>query len=124
MTILRYNIPKQYKTSTNKIYSGIHWRKRKDIADFFHLLPLPDCRLLKPITKKVNIKFEFYFKSRYLDSSNCSFMWKCLEDWLVKSWLIKDDTNKYIWEVSYQSILIDKKIRKEMIHDYVRLIIN
>jgi len=121
--ILKYNIPKQYKVSTNKIYSGVHRRKRKEIADFYHLLPLADCKQLKQITKKVNLKFEFYFKSRYLDSSNTTFIWKCLEDWLVKWGLLKDDTNKYIWEVSYQSMQIDKKIRKEMREDYVRIII-
>ena len=122
--ILKYNLPKQYKVSTNAIYSGIHWRKRKQIADYFHNLTRTDCKQLKQITKKVNIDFEFYFKSRYLDSSNCSFMWKMIEDSLVKNWLLKDDTNKYVWKISFNSMLIEKKLRKELESDFIRIIIN
>jgi len=121
--ILRYTIPKQYKVSTNCIYSWVHWRKRKQISDYYHSISLADCKQLKQITKKVNLRFEFYFKSRYLDSSNCSFIWKCIEDWLVKNWLLKDDTNKYVSVVSYMCTRIDKKIRKKMKEDYVRVVI-
>jgi len=122
--ILKYNIPKEWKVSTNKIYAWVHWTKRKKISDYYHSLSRADCELLKQITKKVNLDFEFYFKSRYLDSSNCSFMWKCLEDWLVKNWLLKDDTNKYVWKVSYTSVLMDKEQRKQLESDYIRIIIN
>lgn len=121
--ILKYNLPKQWKVSTNKIYSWIHWKQREKIADYFHNLVLDDCKQLKPITHKVNLDFKFYYKSRYLDSSNNSFVWKMLEDGLVKGWLLKDDDNKYIWQVSYESVLIDKKVRKEMESDFIRLII-
>ena len=122
--ILRYDLPKQWKVSTNKIYAWVHYRTRQKIADYFHYLVKEDCKQLKQITKKVNLDFEFYFKSRYLDSSNCSFMWKCLEDWLVKNWLLKDDTNQYIWKVSYHSILMSKEARTELNGDYIRIIIN
>lgn len=118
---LRYDLPKQFKVSTNKIYSWIHWTKRKKITDYFHNLVKQDCQELKQVTEKVNLRFEFYFKSRYLDSSNCSFMWKCLEDWLVNNWLIKNDTNKYIKEVTYVSVVIDPKERKKLESDYIRI---
>jgi len=123
--ILKYNIPKNYKLSTNAIYSwNLHWTKRKKIADFYHKISKADCMQLNKITKKVNIDFEFYFKSRYLDSSNCGFMAKMIEDWLVRNWLFSDDTNKYIGRISLNSIVIPTKTRKEMEWDYVRIIIN
>lgn len=121
--ILRYDIPKQYKISTNKIYAWIHWTKRTKISNYFHDIVRLDCLQLNKIKNKVNLEFEFYFKSRYLDSSNCSFMWKCLEDWLVEWWLFIDDSNKYIWKVSYHSIEIEKKQRRKLQNDYIRIII-
>lgn len=123
MTILRYDIPKEFKVSTNKIYSWTHWTYRKKIADYYHYLSTQDCKQLKQYTNKVTIIFEFNFKTRALDSSNCSFMWKCIEDWLVKNWLFKDDTNKYIWAVTYKSITLSKEEKKNTKSDYVRVII-
>ena len=124
MTVLKYKIPKEYKVSTNKIYAWIHFRTRKKYADYFHHISKTDCQQLKQITKLTNLIFEFYFKSRYLDSSNCSFMGKCLEDWFVKNGLLIDDTNKYINQVTYRSVLLDKKTRKDLEWDYVRIIFN
>jgi len=121
--ILNYKIPKEFKVSTNAIYAGIHWRKRKKIADYYHYISVEDCMSLKTIIKPVILRFEFYFKSRYLDASNCSFMWKMLEDWLVKNWLLKDDTNKYVLWVTYICINIPPKERKQMENDYCRIII-
>jgi IS30 family transposase len=122
--ILRYDIPKQFKVSTNRIYSWIHWTQRKKIADFYHYLSYHDCKQLKQITKKVNLRFEFYFTSRALDSSNCSYIGKCLEDWLVRNWLLKDDTNKFIWAVTYQSYTLTKEEKEYIKSDYVRVIID
>lgn len=125
MAILKYKIPKMYKVSTNAIYSGnMHWSKRKTIAWYFHRISHSDCKELRQYSKKVNIKFEFYFKSTYLDSSNCTFMGKMIEDWFVRNWLIEDDTNKFIGAVTYESILIEKKERKEMEWDYVKIYID
>ena len=121
--ILEYEIPKQFKVSTNKIYSWVHWTKRKKIADYYHNLVKEDCILLKQIEKKVTIEFKFYFKSRYLDSSNCSFMAKMLEDWLVWNWLLINDTNTYVWKFSIESIFITPVDRKKMEWDLVEIII-
>jgi hypothetical protein len=68
------------KISTNKIYAGVH------------------------IEKKIELEFIFYFKSRVLDSSNCSYMGKLLEDCLVAHGVLQDDTIKYVDKVSYQSL--------------------
>ncbi len=119
-TILIYDIPK--KVSTNAIYSWVHWKKRKDLADIYHKLT-EKVKTLDKINEKVNIEIQFYFRTRYLDSSNCSYMWKMIEDSLVKNWLLKDDTNEYVWKFTVESMRIDKKERKLIKNDYLRIII-
>lgn len=123
MIILKYNIPLPFKVSTNAIYAWIHWQKRKSIADWYHRLTKEDCEKFYPIEWKVDLLFEFYFKTRYLDSSNCSFIWKMIEDSLVKNWLLKNDTNEFVWKVTFESILMDKKERKELEEDFIRITI-
>ena len=118
MIKLRYDI---LKVSTNAIYSWMHWTKRKKLANLYHNLIKADCKKLEQITEKVDIDFKFYFKTRYLDSSNCGFMAKMLEDWLVNGWLLEDDTNKYIWKISLESVLLKIKDRKKINKDYVTI---
>ena len=59
----------------------------------------------------VPFKFIFYFKSRALDASNCSYMGKMIEDTLVKTGILKDDSPKYIKSVEYESKKNDKDKR-------------
>jgi len=124
MIELQYNIPKELKKSTNSIYSWIHWTKRKKIADYYHNIVYQDCQDIWRLDKKINLTFKFYWKSRVLDSSNCSFMWKCLEDWLVKGWIVEDDNNQFIWTVSYESVELTKAQRKTLKEDTVIITIN
>lgn len=92
------------KVSTNKIYAGIHWRSRQKYADYFHALVMKDISKIQPITEKVNLFFIFEWKGRMLDSSNCSFMAKMLEDAMRKWWILQDDNPKYVWKFSCESI--------------------
>ena len=100
---LSYTIDEKYKISTNKIYSWCHRTFRQKISSYYHELVYFDCLKLKQFDFKVNIDFIFYFKKRALDSSNCSFIAKCIEDWFTKNWLIKDDNINYIWKISMES---------------------
>ena len=92
--------------SWNKLYAGMHWTARKRESDRVHLLVRqaldPDCVMF---SKPVAITVTAYFKNRPMDCSNiCAKMY---EDGLV-SWLIKDDTPKYV--ASMRTISrIDKK---------------
>lgn len=113
---LDYNLPEKYKVSTNKIYSWVHWSKRKDISDFFHALVMPDCRQLNQLKWKFDLHFIFTFEKRPLDSSNCSFMAKCLEDWFVNCWLLLWDTIEYVWKFSVES----KKGKKNKIEVFFK----
>lgn len=83
------------KISTNVIYSGKHWRTRAKHKQDYLLL----CSSFKNydfIEDKVDIHIDFYFKGRALDSSNCSYMGKLIEDSLVHYGILKDDTIKYV----------------------------
>lgn len=90
------------KISTNEIYAGRHWRTRQKHKENY--LILTNCfKNYDLIEDKVDIHIDFYFKGRALDSSNCSYMFKLIEDCLVKHKVLKDDTIKYVGKVSMQS---------------------
>jgi len=118
--ILKYDIP--IKVSTNKIYSWMHWKQRNTIANMYHDLT-NEVQIYETFKEKVDIEILFYFRSKYLDSSNCSFMWKMIEDSLVKNKLLTDDTNTYVWKFTVESVLLDKKERKKIEKDYLRILI-
>ena len=96
------------KISTNKIYAGVHWRQRKQQKDQYLILTKNEMKKLDKIEKKIELEFIFYFKSRVLDSSNCSYMGKLLEDCLVAHGVLQDHTIKYVGKVSYQSLKGDR----------------
>lgn len=91
------------KVSTNAIYAGMHWAKRKEIADEFHraLLPFKGLKIYTPIQR---LFFTFTFKGKLLDCSNCTFMAKCLEDAMVMNRLIPDDTPDHVESIAIASI--------------------
>lgn len=100
------------KHSTNKIYAGIHHRDRKRIKDSYLWLTKTLFKSLEPVRGKVNLDFTFYFTSRTLDSSNCSFMAKMLEDCLVTYGVLEDDTIDFVGKFSTEAVKIkDKKIK-------------
>lgn len=88
------SMPLPQKVSTNAIYSGMHWSKRKRIADTYHraLLPHRTKRFLLP----AHLLFTFTFKGKLLDCSNCSMMTKMLEDGMVQYKILPDDTPQYV----------------------------
>ena len=96
------------KISTNKIYAGVHWTGRKHQKDLYLMATKYDMKKIEKIESKVDLEFTFYFKSRVLDSSNCSYMGKLLEDCLVAHGVLQDDTIKYVGKVSYQSLKGDQ----------------
>ena len=62
---------------------------------------------LKPVDK-CTIKFEFSFKSRPLDNTNCSYLAKLIEDCLVHYKILKDDNYKIVEEITISSRKGDK----------------
>jgi hypothetical protein len=111
------------KFSLNKIWWGWPWSQwlRKDKRDMWHEVidEVIDEYKLKKINYPIEIEFIFYWKSRYLDCSNCTPMVKLIEDWLVENKILTDDTNEYIRRIHIESILLNKKDRNNIEEDYV-----
>lgn len=99
---MRIHIPLPEKVSTNAIYAGLHWSKRKKLADLYHA-SLIEYRN-KPINKyPVDVTYIFRFKGRLLDCDNCSYMAKLLKDGLRHWKIIEDDTPEFVQSVTLLS---------------------
>lgn len=83
------------KLGTNKIYAGVHWAIRSKDKEKMRLLVRSITGLKKPFENPVRIKMAFNSK---LDVSNHSYLFKLIEDSLVKCGILKDDTDKYVQE--------------------------
>jgi len=92
------------KVSTNKIYAGMHHYKRTQIKQTYLGWFSQHRNRFPKFTNKVNIIMYFGWKSRSLDSSNCSFMAKMIEDCMVHHGVIKDDTTKYVGVFCLESL--------------------
>ena len=94
---MQFTIPIPQKVSTNVIYSGKHWTVRKQHADLYHQYIRAE---VKPPEKgfeyPIDITYIFNFKGKLLDTTNCTYMVKLLEDGLVKSGIIEDDDPKHV----------------------------
>lgn len=88
------------KISTNKIYSGIHWGLRKKHKDLFRSVPINHPPVIK---YPVNLFFDFQFKGHPLDTTNCSYMAKLIEDSLVHQKILLDDSPKHVQWVAIKS---------------------
>jgi len=93
--MISITIPIPEKVSTNKIYAGTHWAQRKKIADLYHM-SLIEHKGHKVTEYPVEITYIFRFKTKPLDSTNCMFMAKCLEDGLIKNGIIEDDSYQHV----------------------------
>ena len=96
------------KVSSNKIYAGMHWRNRAKMKENYKLLLYNDLIKIKPIKHKVNLDFKFYWKGKALDSSNCSYMAKMIEDCLVERKILSNDSIKEVGEISMESLKAGK----------------
>ena len=114
--VIRIPIPQ--KISTNKIYAGIHWTVRKKIADLYHMSLIEyKHKNLKVKNYPVTIDYEFIFKKRPLDTLNCAFMGKLIEDSLVMYDILEDDSPKFVKKCSISSIKGDRDEVIITIHD-------
>ena len=93
--------------SWNKFYSGMHWTKRKALADATHLVvvaavrdQIPDVEEYK---KPVNIRLVAAFKNRPLDADNiCA---KLYIDGLIHAGVLVDDSPTYVRTVATTSLV-------------------
>lgn len=107
----RFTIDPDKQFSTNKFYSGMHWTKRKKIADYYHKLIISQLKKKHELfTNPVCITMCFNNK---FDIDNCSGMAKLIIDGM-KGLLIVDDNRKYLksltlkfWEELGINIIIE-----------------
>ena len=99
--------------SLNQIYSGVHWSKRKRMADEAHALVRanidPD---VEAFNVPVEIRVTAYFKNRALDPDNIPA--KILIDGLIPL-VIADDSPKYVASVTTISRVDKDRPRVEIV---------
>lgn len=119
--IVRMDLP--MKVSANKVYAGMNPFARAKIKKYYAEFSKPYFTNIKGFENKVNIEMFFYFHKKPLDSSNCFFMAKMLEDCLVSHGVINNDTNKYVGSFTVKSISDYRPVKKRRIKsDYVKII--
>jgi hypothetical protein len=70
-----YDLP---KVSLNEFYSGKHWSKRKKYKDQIKFIV--KSQVDETINYACDVEYEFFFKNRPLDCSNCVALLKMVED--------------------------------------------
>ena len=106
-----YRIPiSGLKKSTNKIYAGEHWSKRKEFKDSVLSYAVHFCRPVQRVdTYPVEIRYKFFFTSRPLDSLNTAYLAKCFEDALHSLGVIEDDNPKHVARSVLEVVKLDGK---------------
>lgn len=100
---LRIVIPDHRPVSLNKYYAGMHWTKRKTLADEAHMLVRAHTPPnVQPFVTPVDITVTAYFKNRPLDASNVFA--KVYEDGLIGHVLV-DDSPQYVRSVKTVSAM-------------------
>ncbi|WP_339064038.1 hypothetical protein [Fusobacterium polymorphum] len=83
----------------NKIYAGIHWNIRSKDKDYITTLVMSIVGIKKAFERPVSIKMSF---NSGLDVSNHAYLFKMIEDALVKCKVINDDTDKYVKSITME----------------------
>lgn len=92
--------------SANNIWAGVHWTKRKRMADEGHLATSLAVKAAKlgPVGGKVELVFMPQIKKRPrvrgFDCLNYAMTCKVIEDGLVRAGVLPDDSKKYVSEVA------------------------
>jgi hypothetical protein len=109
--MIKYQIPlKGIKVSTNSIYAGTNWKARKEIKDRVLDVAESFCQPAKRIKSyPVKIEYKFFFATRPLDSSNCSFLVKMFEDALCTLGILKDDAPQFVASTSIEVVVVPKE---------------
>lgn len=86
------------KHSLNEIYAGKHWTKRTKDKKNYKLIVKSQFKDVLSKGKVYKVSYDFRFKNKPLDTSNCVYMLKMIEDIIFE-----DDTYKIIPELNIKS---------------------
>lgn len=104
--------------STNAIYAGVHWAKRKKAKDDATAATLEAVHKagLAPVRGRVDLVFRPRLGKgvRRRDTSNNSMNAKLIEDALVKAGVLIDDTETHVRRVTLEPAEIDRKAETGM----------
>ena len=97
--------------STNSIYAGTHWSKRKKWADSIHALVKNMTMGVAPFTVPVEIMIRPVIGKGCIarDTSNYSYALKLIEDGLVASGVIAGDESDKVYDVHILKPVTDRK---------------
>ena len=99
--------------STNSIYAGVHWSKRKREADRVHgyVALLVTEKALKPFTQAVHISMRPSLGkgARSRDVSNYSYAYKLIEDALVHAGVILGDESDNVRSMTILAPTVDRE---------------
>jgi hypothetical protein len=99
--------------STNAIYAGLHWAKRKKAKDDALKATMATVRSegVTAAGSRVDLIFTPQVGKgvRKRDTSNNSMTAKLIEDALVKAGVLKDDTEQYVRNVTMCPARVDRK---------------
>ena len=110
----RFEIPLKITSKDwglNKIYSGVHWNIRSKDKDYIATLVRSIVGIKKPFENPVSIKM--YFNSG-LDVSNHAYLFKMIEDALVKCKVIYNDEDKYVKSITMEKQKVFKGVIVEV----------
>ena len=111
--MIQYRVPLDgIKFSTNQIYAGVHWAKRKQAKDSIARYAAIFCRPVKKIDAyPVEISYRFVFGTRALDTLNTAAMAKMLEDAFRAIGILKDDSPAYVARTVLESVAVPSEKR-------------
>lgn len=90
--------------STNSIYAGVHWQKRRD-QKARAMIALATLGRINPVSNPVNIEVTPYLGKgiRGYDVSNYSYTYKLIEDAMVKKGILQDDSPQFVRSVKFNA---------------------
>lgn len=98
--------------STNAVYAGLHWGKRKAEKDASRLMVANAVRSagLMPCQSRVDLVFSPRLGKgdRMRDTSNYSLTAKLIEDGLVNVGILADDTARHVRRVILEPATVDR----------------
>ena len=100
MLELRITEPCLSRYGLNRLYSGMHWAKRKSHADYWHSRIGWELKKIKTEMFESPVFIEFKFETG-MDIDNCGYLIKLIIDGL-KGVVIHDDSKKYV--VGYSAV--------------------
>lgn len=121
-TLFSLNLDMVLKVSTNQIYSGVHYRRRmkhKKLYQWEVLRAIREQNISPVHSYPVVLIFYFYFSKNQLDSSNCSYMGKLIEDALVKHEIFTDDRPVYVKAPYYESRKTNKGEKDKIVLEVI-----